>query len=105
MDIKDVLLGVKSWSLDKFYTKEEVQRLVNSLVHFEVVSELPSVSSGDSNVLYLVGPIGDGSDKYEEWIFTGSEYVMIGDTSVDLGGYVTSDVLSSSLEEYMTCII
>lgn len=56
---------------------------------FVVVSELPS--TGETDKIYLVGPVeGDLEDKYEEYIYT-TEWVKIGDTSVNLEGYAKSD--------------
>lgn len=98
MNLKEVLLGIKNWGENKFASKEDLENLVGPGINFKVVNSLPPVSEGDSKVLYLVGPVGAGADKYEEFIFSDSQYVMIGDTSVDLSNYVTSSQLESSLE-------
>ena len=80
------------------YTKAEVQALIADipLFHWEVVAVLPE--TGASNVIYLLGPMGEGSDMYEEYIWDG-EWVKIGDTSLDLSDYLkkTAQTRSSTI--------
>jgi len=99
MDIKQVLQGVKTWSTNSFYTKEEVNQLVGTLSHFEAVSSLPPVSEASGDVLYLVGPTGNGSDKYEEYVLSNGAFIKIGDTSIDLSGYLQSSDIASWAKE------
>ena len=68
------------------YTKSEVNSLVQNFQGFEVVATLPTQDI-KTNVIYLKWPIGSGSDKYEEWIYSNSNWVKIWDTSVDLTNY------------------
>ena len=79
------------------YTKSEVDSLVGGIVqfHYEIVATKPAVGLG--NVLYLVGPIGTGSDKYEEWVYTNSTWTKIGDTSVDMSAYATTEAMTAAL--------
>lgn len=70
------------------YTQAEVQQLVGQITSFDVVATLP-VSNIKTNVIYLLGPIGTGADKYEEYIYSNSIWVKIGETSIDLSGYQT----------------
>lgn len=69
------------------YTKDEVNALIASInqFHFEIYPTLPAV--GESNVLYLIGPIS-GTDVYEEYVYTNNQWTRIGSTSIDLSGYV-----------------
>lgn len=83
------------------YTQAEVNSLVGQITSFEVVATLP-VSDIKTNVIYLVGPIGTGADKYEEWIYSNSNWVKIGETSVDLSNYVTVSQLNTALGFYTT---
>lgn len=78
------------------YTKTEVSNLIAAIqqFHYEIVSTLPS--TGATNVLYLKGPIGTGTDKYEEYVYSNNTFVKIGDTSIDLSGYVKE----SDFDEY-----
>ena len=50
------------------YTKAEIEALVGQITSFEVVATLP-VSDIKTNVIYLLGPIGTGADRYEEYIY------------------------------------
>jgi hypothetical protein len=72
------------------YTKEEVAALIGAIqqFHYEIAASTSAVSDPQSNVLYLIGPSGTGSDKYEEYVYSNG-WVKIGDTSIDLSGYVT----------------
>jgi len=91
--------------LVNYYTKSEVytQAEVNALIaalhqfHYEVYTTLPQ--SGDSSVLYLIGPTGSGSDKYEEYVYSNGSFVKIGDTSIDLSNYATLTALNTGLAQ------
>lgn len=55
--------------------------------------------------MYLIGPTGTGTDKYEEYVYDPSKeppFVKIGDTSIDLSNYVTTDALNTALANYTT---
>ena len=81
------------------YTKAEVQALIAAInqFHFEVYASLEDVTSPAGNVLYLIGPTGTGSDKYEEYVYSNGQFIKIGDTSIDLSGYVTTQQLNAAL--------
>lgn len=82
------------------YTKNEVLQLIGAIqqFHYEVYATLPQ--TGASNVLYLIGPIGAGADKYEEYVYVNNNWTKIGDTSIDLADYVTSSALGAALANY-----
>ena len=82
------------------YTKNEVLQLIGAIqqFHYEVYATLPQ--TGASNVLYLIGPIGTGADKYEEYVYANNNWTRIGDTSIDLADYVTSSALGAALANY-----
>lgn len=84
------------------YTKNEVLQLIGTIqqFHYEVYPTLPQ--TGASNVLYLIGPIGAGADKYEEYVYANNDWMKIGDTSIDLSGYVTTEALTTALADYVT---
>lgn len=88
------------------YTKSEVQALIAAInqFHYEVYASLEAVTSPANNVLYLIGPTGSGSDKYEEYVWPNATagFVKIGDTSIDLSGYVTTTALNTALANYTT---
>ena len=83
------------------YTKAETEALVGRISAFEVVSTLPT-SDIKTNVIYLLGPTGQGDDRYEEYIYSESTWVKIGETSIDLSNYVTTSMLSTALASYTT---
>lgn len=84
------------------YTQAEVNALIAAIsqFHYEIVAVLPA--TGQGNVLYLLGPTGTGADKYEEYVYSNNVWTKIGDTSVDLSGYVTTSALSAALANYTT---
>lgn len=88
------------------YTKAEVQALIGAInqFHYEVYASLEDVTEPASNVLYLIGPTGSGTDKYKEYVWPNATagFVLIGDTSVDLSGYVTTTALNTALADYTT---
>ncbi len=85
------------------YTKEEVLALIAAInqFHYEVYPSTSAVTSPANNVLYLIGPTGQGSDKYEEYVYPDSTtgWVKIGDTSIDLSDYYTKTQADTLLAE------
>lgn len=81
------------------YTQTEINNLIGQITSFEVVATLP-VSDIKTNVIYLLGPIGSGSDRYEEYIYSNNAWVKIGETSIDLSNYVTVTQLNTALSFY-----
>lgn len=97
------------------YTKQEVQGLIAAIqqFHYEIYASTSDVTNPQGNVLYLIGPTGIGSDKYEEYVYDTTKqepWVKIGDTSIDLSGYYTSQqtdaaitqALNTALADYTT---
>lgn len=86
------------------YTKEEVQALIGAInqFHYEIYASLDEITDPASNVLYLIGPSGTGSDLYEEYVYANDTFTKIGDTSIDLSGYVTTTALNTALANYTT---
>lgn len=74
------------------YSKSEVDSLMSGRI--EVVTELPA--TGQSGIIYYVGPTGSGSDKYDEYIWTGSAFIKVGEHSLDLSNYVNTVTTSGS---------
>lgn len=97
------------------YTKQEVQGLIAAIqqFHYEIYASTSDVTTPQGNVLYLIGPTGSGPDKYEEYVYDATKqepWVKIGDTSIDLSGYYTSQqtdaaitqALNTALADYTT---
>lgn len=91
---------VNYYTKSETYTKDEVAALIGAIqqFHYEIVATLPA--TGEGNVLYLLGPTGTGADKYEEYVYANSTWTKIGDTSIDLAGYVTTTALNTALANY-----
>lgn len=85
------------------YTKDEVAALIGAIqqFHYEIYASTSAVTDPQTNVLYLIGPTGSGADKYEEYVYSNG-FVKIGDTSLDLSGYVTTSALNTALADYTT---
>lgn len=80
----------------------QVKTLISEARHMkkEVVSTKPS--TGEENVIYLVGPKGSGNNIYEEWLYINGQWEKIGDTDtkIDLSGYLkSSDIQAITTEE------
>ena len=86
--------------LTNYYNKTEIEGLMGALInfHYEIYASTASVSEPENNVLYLIGPSGQGDDKYEEYIYPDETtgWVKIGDTTLDLSGYVTGVTFNGS---------
>lgn len=83
-------------------SSSQVKTLISEARHMkkEIVSTKPS--TGEENVIYLVGPKGSGNNIYEEWLYINGQWEKIGDTDtkVDLSGYLkTSDIKAITTEE------
>lgn len=75
--------------------------------HFEVVDELPPVSEGKFNVIYLVPTEGDPTSKDEFILIEEGEpatrkWEQIGTTKVDLSNYFTKDETTSAISTAVT---
>ena len=68
------------------YTKSEVADLVANFAWFQVVATLPTTDI-KTNIIYLLWPVWSWTDKYEEYIYSNNNWIMIWDTSIDLSPY------------------
>lgn len=82
-----------------FQTQSQVQSLINSAVgsitsiRFEKVTSLPA--TGSDSVIYLVAHSHGTQDIYDEyiWLSETNTYEKIGNTDIDLSGYVKESEL------------
>jgi len=81
----------KDKSSGRLYVKSDGKWLVTGMTEDdinlfspEVYAKLSDVVTPKTNVLYLIGPKGTGEDKYEEYIYDGTDFVKIGDTTLDI---------------------
>ena len=75
-----------------------------STFHAEIVEELPS--TGASNILYLVAKTSSESGNvYDEYLYIGGAWELVGSTGVDLSGYVKSSEMHALTNSEITAII
>ena len=80
------------------YSKTEVDARLSGRV--EVVSALPA--TGETGVIYYVGPTGTGGDQYEEYIWAKEDgafaesWIKVGEPTIDLSGYKTKQTAKTS---------
>ena len=72
--------------------------------HAEIVGELPL--AGASNILYLVAKASSESGNvYDEYLYIGGAWELIGSTGIDLSGYVKSSEMHALTNSEITAII
>ena len=84
-----------------YQTQSQVQSLINSAVgnitsiKYEKVSSLPT--AGSNGVIYLVAHSHGTQDIYDEyiWLAESKTFEKIGNTDIDLSGYVKSSELTA----------
>lgn len=70
----------------------------------EIVNSLPS--TGASNILYLVPKTSSESGNiYDEYLYIGGAWELIGSTGIDLSGYVKSSEMHALTNSEITAII
>lgn len=75
-----------------------------STFHAEIVDSLPS--TGASNILYLVPKTSSESGNvYDEYLYIGGAWELIGSTGMDLSGYVKSSEMHALTNSEITAII
>ena len=84
--------------LSDLATKDYVAEEIGKASHLkkEIVDAAPDAEDAEENVIYMVkddSVVGD--DKYNEYMLIGDEVVKIGDTSIDLSGYVKTEDLDT----------
>ena len=62
-----------------------------SQFRFEVVAALPA--AGETGIIYLVAHAHGAGDAYDEYVWVGSAYEKIGNTDIDLSGYLLASDL------------
>lgn len=86
------------------YTKDEIASLVASIstMTLEPVEALPTENISTTTI-YLVPKESLNSDNaFTEYVYISGKWEKIGETDINLSGYVTSDQLSSDLENYVS---
>lgn len=81
----------------------ELEQTIAAAGAFRVVSlnaqDVPDVATPSQKVIYLTKESGSSkTDPYTEWIWTGSAWEVIGETSIDLSGYATNQELQYQID-------
>lgn len=75
------------------YTQAEVNALIGNLATIQVLIPESGVlpATGKSNIIYLIPKsTADGEQNtYDEYLWTGTKFERIGDTTIDLSNYLT----------------
>ena len=82
-------------------TKKYVDDAIGGITSFEfrVVEKLPT--SGEAGVIYLVAHSHGSQDIYDEYIWVTDKFEKIGNTDIDLSGYVTTQALSDEIKKLL----
>ena len=72
--------------------------------HAEIVTELPAV--GQTNILYLVAKTEAASgDGYDEYLYINGAWERVGNTDIDLSGYVQASEMHAITNTEITAIV
>ena len=72
--------------------------------HAEIVSELPA--TGKTNILYLVAKTEAASGNgYDEYLYINNAWELIGNTNIDLSGYVQASEMHAITNSEITAIV
>ena len=90
-------------ALKAYYTTTEVDERISSIPKFsiEVVDTLPTENISTSAVYLLIAE-GDTENLYTEYIYVNGTWEKLGEQTVDLTGYVTTDDLGSAVNTALT---
>lgn len=85
------------------YTQSEINALVSAAASggFVKVNELPTTGI-NVKAIYLVPYTGSrAKNLYEEYIYIDGDWEMIGTTKIDLSNYITTEALTTALQDYV----
>ena len=52
--------------------------------------------------MYFIARVdASGNDYYEEYLYVGNRFELVGTTKLDLAGYVTTEALNTALSNYV----
>lgn len=81
-----------------FQTASQVQALIAGAGHLkrEKVTVLPSI--GNDNTIYMISKSGTTGDVFDEYMYIDGKFELIGNSTVDLSGYIKSSEKVSNAE-------
>ena len=93
------------YTKEEVYTKDEIHTYVASEIgsaghlNREIVAVLPEGEEIDVDTIYMVLKNGaEGSDVYVEYMYINNDWEVIGDTTVDLTPYATTEYVDLAIE-------
>lgn len=103
-----VLISLIKNEFANYLDDEQIQNAITeaikgiSTLEFKKVDVLPE--TGETNYIYLVSKEGEDGDYCDEylWDASASRFELIGNTDVDLSGYVTESDLEALTNEEIT---
>lgn len=93
---------VNYWNKTDSYSKEEVNALIGQIssMTIEVVATLPTTGISDTTI-YWVGPDSE-TGLYDQYIHSNNSWIKTGDTSINLGDYLTIAAFNATIADYYT---
>lgn len=95
---KAVNIDLSTYALKDAVT-QEIAQAVSGIKSFEaqVVSELPQ--TGKTGILYLKTNSGSGNNSYDEFLWVGDKYELLGTRQIDLSGYALKTEIPKSVSQ------
>lgn len=92
---------VNFYNKSQVYNKQEVRELIGAIntLTIEVVNELPTQDISATTIYFLKQ---SGANTYDEYIYVDNAWVKIGDTDIDLSGYLTIANFQIAIADYYT---
>ena len=92
---------VNFYNKSQVYNKQEVRELIGAIntLTIEVVNELPTQDISATTIYFLKQ---SGANTYDEYIYVDNAWVKIGDTDIDLSGYLTTANFQIAIADYYT---
>lgn len=96
-DMEACCTDVQGRLTDAEQTIDDIQNIIDNLENVVIrsVEELPQ--TGETNTIYLVPKQGDPDDVKEEYIWVDEHWEKIGNTSIDLSGYVDTATYNENM--------
>lgn len=86
------------------YTQDEINQRISSIPKFNIqaVSSLPTANISETTVYLLKSNAAATDNLYEEYIYVGGVWELLGTQKVDLSGYQTIESFNVAIANYYT---
>lgn len=95
-------------ALGNYYNKGETDSAIAAAVsaasHLkrQIVESLPEADQDENTIYMLKKEAAEGQDLYTEYMWINGAWEIIGDTTVDLSNYVTTDAMNAAIQAALT---